>query len=137
MKPKTWRQIPLRSKIARWAALDRALARLTPHERERHFDMKTWGEKTECGTVACAAGHGSFDPTLNRMGFKGRFDRAGDIKFSMEPEDFFGERGDQEIFCGDIQGTVASVRQQIKQFIKELKAKRHDGTYPEYDEEWV
>jgi hypothetical protein len=48
----------------------RVMRSLTPHQRKKHLDMRHWGYETECGTVACAAGHCGMDPWFRRRGFK-------------------------------------------------------------------
>src|SRR4051812_3771468 len=55
--------------IDRWEHGLAVLQKLTPHERRHHFKMATWGEKTDCGTVACAAGMFSLDPWFRKRRF--------------------------------------------------------------------
>ncbi len=55
--------------IERWQNGLRVLQSMDPHEREKHFNMALWGRKTDCGTVACAAGHFSLDPWFVTLGF--------------------------------------------------------------------
>jgi len=50
------------SYLERWEQALCVLDGLTPHERENHFNMGTWGRRTECGTNACLAGHCSLNP---------------------------------------------------------------------------
>lgn len=55
--------------LERWIQCRRVLKKLPVHERRKHWDMGTFGEKTQCGTVACAAGHCGLDPWFNKLGF--------------------------------------------------------------------
>lgn len=55
--------------IERWEQVARVLEELPPHAKRRHFDMGTFGMETDCGTIACAAGHCSLDPWFRRRGF--------------------------------------------------------------------
>lgn len=43
---------------------------LSRHERAKHFNMGHWGQKTDCGTSACAAGFCGLDPWFRRRGFR-------------------------------------------------------------------
>lgn len=40
-----------------WLQALRVLQAQDSHERDEHFEMGDWAIKTECGTVACIAGH--------------------------------------------------------------------------------
>ena len=55
--------------IQRYRELIRVMKKLTPHEREHHFNMNSWGVKTDCGTVMCAAGFAGSDHWFRRQGF--------------------------------------------------------------------
>lgn len=91
-----------RKYIERWTQALRVLTKMSKHERERHFDMSHWGQKTECGTVACLAGHCSLDPWFRRRGFASKFatrDEGGGLYFSGQyPSEFFGEKGYLNVF---------------------------------------
>lgn len=133
-------------KIARWENVLRVLQALTPHQRRKHWDMSNWGVKTDCGTVACAAGHCSLDPWFRRRGFKGKLvvvDRW--YGSSDEPElrfddgtltgrfmgyvieHFFGPSEDDEnnpnqnIFLNEDRRSVGQVIREVKARIKALK----------------
>src|SRR6267378_1550966 len=67
---KHWDDITPKEQIARWEQVLRVLRGLTKHERKKHFNMGFFGQKTSCGTVACAAGHCGLDPWFRRRGFK-------------------------------------------------------------------
>lgn len=90
--------------IERWENVIRVLRNLTPHQRKYHFDMTTFGRKTDCGTVACAAGHCSLDPWFRRRGFLANFTKSGmlepsrdDVGWAEMIENFFvGDCGDDE-----------------------------------------
>jgi hypothetical protein len=56
--------------IERWEKGLEVLKTMTPHERTNHFNMAAWGVKTDCGTVACAAGHFSLVPWFRKRGFR-------------------------------------------------------------------
>ena len=62
-------KVDLERLIERWENGLRVLKAMDPHEREKHFNMALWGKKTDCGTLACAAGHMSLDPWFRRRGF--------------------------------------------------------------------
>src|SRR6266478_9843916 len=102
---KHWSDITRKEKIARWEQVLRVLRGLTKHERKKHFNMSFFGEKTACGTVACAAGHCGLDPWFRRRGFRLDFDKIvtwnGETVFSenvSSSEDFFGSVGSNNIF---------------------------------------
>jgi hypothetical protein len=104
--------------IARWENALRVLETMTPHERRKHFNMARWGQKTECGTVACLAGHCSLDPWFRRRGFRGSFIDDGGMYFgadSADPDVFFGT-GSAIFYQSGSYGVVANrVRRHIKQ----------------------
>jgi hypothetical protein len=56
-------------RIERYRQLIRVMRGLSKHERERHFDMESWGRKTPCGTTMCAAGFCGVDPWFQERGF--------------------------------------------------------------------
>lgn len=58
--------------IEKWENVRRVLDSLDAHAREKHFSMGYWGIQTDCGTVACAAGHCAMDPWFQERGFKAR-----------------------------------------------------------------
>lgn len=103
--------------LERWQQALRVLEGMTEHERTQHFNMGTWGEKTDCGTVACLAGHCALDPWFSERGFTGRFNSYGSLIFPAErPVDFFGARGYDHIFTGDAEAwedVVGLVKEQI------------------------
>jgi hypothetical protein len=55
--------------IERYRQLIRVMRGLSPHKRREHFNMRIWGQRTECGTVACAAGHAAQDAWFKDQGF--------------------------------------------------------------------
>lgn len=127
MKHKTWDEISIAERIERWENVIRVLQALSPHEKRKHFNMTLWGWKEDCGTVACAGGHCSFDPWFRKRGFSGKFDRCGNLEWqSLDPFDFFGVEGTRSIFLceaiGDYEPSVAVVVRHIKAYIKALKA---------------
>lgn len=131
---RTFDQSSQAQKILRWQNVLRVLNALTPHERKKHFDMGSWGQKTECGTVACAAGHCGLDPWFRRQGFKmnfktlhGRDYTGGKTKdiISVFPErnpnQFFGNRGMQAVFVNGAIETVPEAIEATKAYIAELQ----------------
>lgn len=125
--------------IERWEQALRVLENMTEHERLHHFDMSFWAKRTACGTVACLAGHCSFDPWFRERGFIGEIGDTldSDIEFKgQQPAVFFGRRGYEAVFMAggaDYDDVVETVREQIE-YLKE-------GGDPEYvkhanDEDW-
>lgn len=119
--------------IERFEQLIRVLRGLSRHEREKHLDMNTWGEETECGTTCCAAGFAGLDPWFKRRGFS--------LKHSHGPtkvvatrnnrgwdavKEFFGYEPDYimgpafEVFQNP--NTVGEVIKAAQKRIKELQA---------------
>jgi len=103
--------------VERWEQALRVLLGMDEHERTKHFDMSDWGHRTDCGTVACLAGHCSLDPWFRERGFHGEFNAGGYLIFpSQRPITFFGERGNDKIFTGPFikwEHVVAAVREHI------------------------
>lgn len=131
---KYWTDCTKAQQIERWENVERVLKSLSPHERRKHWDMRNWGVKTECGTVACAAGHCGMDPWFRRRGFQllpyrntpeeEQIDEAGLGGFANEvdPMDFFGYVGCDQIFFRGTPRPVATVIREVRAYIKELKA---------------
>jgi hypothetical protein len=88
--------------VERWEQALRVLEAMTPHEREKHFNMGTWGEQTDCGTVACLAGHCALDPWFRGHGFSGEFKPGYTVLTfpQADPQEYFGERGYEYILTG-------------------------------------
>lgn len=154
MRRKLWRDLTIDEKIDRWEHVDLTLKNLTPHEKRQHFDLGDWGSKTECGTVACVAGHCGLNPYFRELGFKLDFkfrpwnrveaswydpdnklpkDQRGDWEIDGDiSEDaalFFGGRGYDQIFLGEGVGgnqRVSDCRKAIQRYIKELKQEKAD-----------
>jgi len=130
MKMRHWFEISDAERIERWQMAWQTLKDLTPHEKRQHFNMATWGEKTECGTIACAAGHCGLNPWFRRRGFQLNFAKVNhphvpgefywDASISSVP-DFFGPRGTSGIFHNSRQRPVSEVMREIKDYIKDLK----------------
>lgn len=116
----------LQEQIARWNNVIRVLEALPPHERRNHWDMSTWGHKTECGTVACAGGHCGVDPWFNKHGLKLTIDNnylSGSSTFGDMVIRFFGDEGSDAIFGNSDQRSVSQVIREVKIFIHYIKAK--------------
>jgi hypothetical protein len=138
---KKWNECTDEQKVERWENVLRVLRSMTPHQRKKHFNMSTWAEKNDCGTIGCAAGLCSFDPWFRRRGFKGEFvERVPDdgpicsFRFAnrMFPEDFFGTVGHERVFVNeeftDMEGEYAGpavhrkVLAAVRDYIKDLKS---------------
>jgi len=123
---KNWSDCTKRERIARWENVLRVLRALTPHERKQHWDMGTWGHRTECGTVACAAGHCGIDPWFTKRGFQ-TFEDKDDTSFksgiSNDVRTFFGLDGANEIFYDSNPRPVGKVIREVRAYIKQLQAK--------------
>jgi hypothetical protein len=119
-----------KEQVARWENVLRVLRALTPHQRRKHWDMQTIGEKTDCGTVACAAGHSSLDPWFRRRGYAGHYeekhysDRVIFELITPDADAFFGEDGSSSIFFNTDIRPVGQVIREVKAWIKVLSAKR-------------
>lgn len=135
--------------IERWQNVERVLRELPPHVKRKHFDMATFGYETECGTVACAAGHCGLDPWFRRRGF--RMDLTNEmvwlieedlgsrtpihplkeqrlrLDWSKSPRDFFGEDGAEKIFYNQVRRPVGQVIREVRAHIKELQSSHEDS----------
>lgn len=117
---KSFYNISQGQQIERWGNVLRVLQALTPHQRRKHWDMGGFGRKTDCGTIACAAGHAGLDPWFRRRGFKLAFNRFGDSVID-DVDKFFGYAGSQHIFYNYRTRPVSKVISEVKAHIKELK----------------
>lgn len=137
MKPmKVWYDCSHKERIERWENAERVLKSLSPHERRHHWNMGWWGEKTPCGTVACAGGHCAMDPWFRRRGLRMDFrterrwtDGAPvwDTEFdSSDIETFFGFIGSHEIFFRGQARPVSKVIKEIRAYTKRLRADTED-----------
>lgn len=107
--------------VERWENALRVLRKMTKHQRQKHFDMSTWGEVTACGTVACLAGHCSLDPWFRRRGFKSE-QPHGFLRFTEESTFmFFGEKGYWDILMRT-RASYSEIVGLVKEHIKTLKA---------------
>jgi hypothetical protein len=122
---KTWDRLSSVERIERWENVLRVLRAMTPHERRKHFKMDTWGDKTECGTIACAAGRCGLDPYFRKRGFKLDFTYDKDFdEWDADLRDvgeFFGFNGSSEIFFDGTIRTVGTVAREVIEYIKFLK----------------
>ncbi len=112
--------LPSAERLERWKNAKRVLTNLSPHEREDHWLMSTWGRQTRCGTVACAAGHCGLDPWFRELGFKLDFDSYGHSLFVNEDSvtAFFGYN---DIFFNGDERSVDCVIDEIENHILFLK----------------
>jgi hypothetical protein len=110
-------------KLKRWENVLRVLRALTPHQRRKHWDMSTWGVKTECGTVACAAGHCGLDPWFRKQGFRLIFPKGYEYgDFNRGVYATFGLDGADRIFYDDTPRSVGDVIREVRDYIKELRS---------------
>lgn len=125
---KNWEDISQKEKVERWENVARVLKKLSPHERREHWNMASWGEKNECGTIACAAGHCGLDSYFRRRGFKLDFvfhKGMGDWETIFNDDDvfeFFGSEGSFEIFLDTNVRPVSAVILEVKAYIAHLKS---------------
>jgi hypothetical protein len=103
-----------------WMNVERVLDAMPEHDRQEHWDMSRWGEKTDCGTVACAAGHCGLDPWFRKRGFKLTFNKQGESKISDVPT-FFGFTGANRIFFNSARRSVEEVLSEVREYISELR----------------
>lgn len=106
--------------IERWENAARVLQALPAHVKRNHWDMGIWGNLTECGTIACAAGHCGLDPWFRRRGFTLNFDKKGNYDIT-DARSFFGGIGTEEIFYYQSDRPVSHVVREIKAHIKWLR----------------
>lgn len=119
----------LKQYITRWEQCERVMKSLTPHERRKHFDMTSFGYKTDCGTVACAAGYCGLDPWFRKRGLRMDFVETLDKGYFEPPdniEEFFGEDGSNGIFFDTVPRSVSVVIKEIQDHIKALKVQLAD-----------
>jgi hypothetical protein len=123
---KTWAEATRRERIERLENLLRVLRNLTPHQRRKHWDMNTWGYNTECGTVACAAGHAGLDPWFRRRGFvlqpAASVDDIVTCSFpGLTPSKFFGTIMSDSVFTSCAVNTVNQAIRATERCLKDLK----------------
>ena len=129
VRVKKWNRLTTKEKVTRWENVLRVLRSLTPHERRKHWDMANWGIKTDCGTIACAAGHCALDPWFKRRGLYLKFKRslyladegAEYAQIYPDPTVFFGSEGTENIFYDSRNRPVGQVIREVKAHIKNLK----------------
>lgn len=119
---------PLAEQIERWEQCLRVLETMPAHEREHHFDMSDWGTKTECGTVACAAGHCGLDAWFRERGFQMDVvacDCGAKNCYAAEISNvpgFFGVLGAESIFYNATERSVETVIKEVRAHLESLKA---------------
>lgn len=106
--------------IERWTHVARVLDSMPEHERQHHWNMATWGEKTTCGTIACAAGTCGLDPWFRERGFTLNFTDQGEAEIS-NVESFFGLEGSKRIFFNSKQRPVETVLGEVREYLDELR----------------
>jgi hypothetical protein len=135
LKAATWRD-PL---IERWQNAERVLESMPQHERQHHWNMGFWGEKTSCGTIACAAGHCGLDPWFRRRGFKLDFAKRDNAPTISDVPAFFGFEGTQRIFLNQKRRSVETVLGEVRDYVGELQKieKLTSGlSLPKIGEQW-
>lgn len=126
--------------IERWSNAGRVLAEMPEHERQNHWDMGTWGKKTDCGTIACAAGHCGLDPWFREHGFKTVFPKGSREARMPNVPDFFGVEGSSRIFYNAHQRPVETVIDEVRSYIAELQRRvdlENRSGLPRIGEEWT
>lgn len=130
-----WHHATAAAQVERWENVIRVLESLSPHEREKHWDMGDWVDLTECGTVACAAGHCGMDAWFQSQGFYLRFYGVyvpfgedaekydGWAAQMTDPSAFFGVIGADRIFYNTTARSVEVVLEEVKRYVAELKAR--------------
>jgi hypothetical protein len=127
-----WGLISQKDRIERWENVLRVLESLSTHERRNHWDMRVWGQRTECGTVACAAGHCGLDPWFRRRGFKLDFYSDDWTSLNTPVEGlantgqqsvvaFFGREGCSDIFFNTTPRSVSQVIREVKYYLRTLR----------------
>lgn len=125
--------------IERWQNVDRVLDAMPEHERQKHWDMGVWGEKTDCGTVACAAGQCGLDPWFRERGFKLDFKKSGEPNISNVAE-FFGLEGSTRIFLNSFPRPVETVIDEVRRYtsgLQKLTALNARAGVPAIGEYWA
>lgn len=118
---KFWADCTLDQKIERWEQAARVLRELTPHEKNKHFNMDFWAKSTPCGMVACAAGHCAMDAWFKRRKFKLIQSEVEPDVFFCLPRNFFGFEGSNQIFYNYRKRSVSKVILEIENYIRFLK----------------
>lgn len=123
--------------IERWTNVERVLYAMPEHERQFHWNMATWGQETDCGTVACAAGTCGLDPWFRERDFKLDF-VDGEAQISSV-ENFFGVEGTQRIFLNTTPRPVETVLDEVRVYLADLRRMdRLNSTAPcKVGEEWA
>lgn len=106
MELKYWDDCSHKEKVQRWEKVLEVLSKLTPHQQRKHFDMGSWGYKTECGTIGCAAGLCANNKWFKDRGFEMFFiksvsDGPGVThvgQLTVTADSFFGIEGNRIIF---------------------------------------
>ena len=123
------KKIPAKILIKRLQRAYKIMDKMTPHERRKHFDMGKWGQKTECGTVGCLAGHCGLDPWFKKEGFEFRFDKKPDSNGRFyggfvggwrKPEQFFGTQIHYQILM-DTDAKYGQIKRKVAKAIEHLK----------------
>lgn len=127
-----FRNCPKVEQIERWENVARVLREMPAHDREHHWNMETFGELTECGTVACAAGHCGLDPWFRARGWALDFepctceackaDPNGNLYQRLpDPRDFFGTLGAEGIFYNSTRRSVEAVLFEVETYLQLLR----------------
>lgn len=117
--------VSIEQKIERWQQAIRVLKGLSPHERRKHWNMAWWGERNECGTIACAAGHCALDPWFRRRGLQMHFKYKRNYWHmyfnTTHVANFFGDEGTRAIFYNGRKRSVTRVINEMREYIRFLK----------------
>ncbi len=108
--------------------MDAELAKLVLKQIENDpalFDMKEWGKQTDCGTVACIAGHTllasgyQFRVVYHRRGYYFHPVSGGPAHCHSEARDLLGlscEEAENLFFMKDNAAAIARFRELIEQY---------------------
>jgi hypothetical protein len=138
LKFKIFNACSLEEQVERWRHVERVLLALDEHARAEHWNMKTFGVKNECGTIACAAGHCGMDPWFIDQGLVLEVVGDGAATFSggcHAPDVillFFGLDGVSHIFLNCKKRSVDVVVLEVRDHIERLKRNANrirDGFY--------
>jgi hypothetical protein len=116
-----------RQLLERWQQAQRVLEEMSEYVIKNRFYMGSWGWRTECGTVACLAGHCGMDPWFRQRGFifkprplgTGRGPPVWGLVNAFPaqlPRQFFGDRGTENVLLQTSawhEETLASVKREI------------------------
>jgi len=114
METKPFKVISPKERLKRWQQVQRVMEGLTRHERKHHFNIHHWIQYTDCGTVACIAGHCGLDPWFRKRGL------ITSMEMSKKVLSFFGAYGYWGIFSNFSLDTYGKAIREIRKYVKVL-----------------